>query len=80
MAAWIPPGYTPAEYVDALLVTAFPAAYAFEGATDCDVTMYLSEPDGIAQLQRFVADAPDARIPEWMRGRLRDAAAGIPAT
>lgn len=79
MPAWIPPGYTPEEYIDALLITAFPDAYAFEGTTGCDVEMYMAEPDGIAKLQRYVADAPDARIPDWMRDKLRAAAEGAPA-
>lgn len=79
MTAWIPDGYTPREYVQALLITAFPEAYAFEGTEDCDVESYLSHPDGVAELQRYVADEPDARIPQWMRDKLRAAADGIPA-
>jgi hypothetical protein len=71
MTAWIPPGYTPREYISALLTVAFPEAYAFEGTEDEDVEAYLAEPEGVAQLQRYVADAPDARIPVWMRPDLR---------
>lgn len=78
MAAWIPPGYTPEKYTHDLLLTAFPMAYA-AGVDECDIRMFVDRPDGMADLQRYVADKPDAEIPDWMRDKLRDAAEGIPA-
>lgn len=80
MSAWIPDGYTPREYVHDLLLTAFPGAYAAPGVDECDIRMYTERPEGIAELQRYVADAHDARIPDWMRDKLRAAAEGVPAT
>lgn len=78
MPAWIPPGYTPRKYVHDLLLTAFPMAYA-AGVDECDIRMFVDRPDGIADAQRYVADQPDAEIPDWMRGKLRAAAEGVPA-
>lgn len=72
----LPGDYTdPREYLTHLLVVAFPDAYAFEGTEQEDVDAYLALPDGVAQLQRYVADQPDARIPDPMRDRLRELAA-----
>lgn len=79
MTAWIPPGYTPREWVRKVLVVAFPDAYAFEGTEDEDVETYLAADDGIAKLYRYVADQADADIPDWMRDKLRAAAEGVPA-
>lgn len=74
--AWVPEGWSPGGYVRDLLVSAYPLAYAFEGATDNDVAAYLSRPDGVAELQRWVADDLRAKVPDWMRGALRAAAEG----
>lgn len=78
MAAWIPPGYTPDKYTEDLLSMAFPMAYA-AGVDECDIRMFVDRPDGMADLQRYVADKPDAEIPGWMRDKLRAAADGVPA-
>lgn len=68
----LPGDYTdPRTYVADLLFVAFPDAYAFEGTEEDDVEMYLSRPDGIRLLHRYVADAPDADIPNWLRDKLR---------
>lgn len=77
MTAWIPPGWTPRKYVHDLLVVAFPDAYAFEGTEEDDVEAYLKAENGIAKLQRYVADHPDADLPDWMRERLRVSATGV---
>jgi hypothetical protein len=78
VAAWIPPGYTPEKYTHDLLLTAFPMAYT-GGVDECDIRMFVDRPNGMAELQRYVADKPDAEIPEWMRDKLRAAADGTPA-
>lgn len=78
MAAWIPPGWTPEQYTEDLLSVAFPEAYA-GGVDECDIRLFCDRPDGMADLQRYVADAPDAEIPDWMRAKLRAAAEGTPA-
>ena len=78
MPAWIPPGYTPEQYTEDLLSVAFPWAYAC-GVDECDIRMFVDRPDGMADLQRYVADKPDAEIPDWMRVKLRAAAEGVPA-
>lgn len=69
-------GYTdPAEYVRDLLTVAFPHDYPDETSLAEDVAEVLAANGGIPALQREVADAPHACIPDWMRDRLRELAA-----
>lgn len=80
MAAILARGYTdPAQYATDLLYAAygyFPfGAYAFEGTAEDDAQQIAGRPNGIPELQAFVADDPQANIPDWMRRVLRDMSA-----
>ncbi len=80
MPAILARGYTdPAKYATDLLYGAygyFPfGAYAFEGTAEDDAARIAARPNGIPELQAFVADDPQANIPAWMRDVLRDWAA-----
>lgn len=80
MAAILVRGYTdPLKYATDMLYAFygdFPfGPYCFEGTAEDDAAWWVTQPNGVAKLQRHMADDPTAALPDWMRDVLRDWAA-----
>ena len=76
----LPLGFTdPVAYATELLYAFygdFPfGPYAFEGTAEDDAARIAAQPNGVAKLQRQIADDPQADVPDWFRPVLREWAA-----